>query len=160
MPPARTDQPVSTPNPGRYAPAASPPSPGREAVLGSGTRYQALMTPESAHEEETMPHYLIQAAYTSDAVATLVKHPQDRLDAVRSVIERLGGHVVGKWFAFGDYDVVHIAEMPDAVSAAAFAMAAAAGGALRAIKTTPLMTAEEGLEAMRKAGSAGYEPPR
>ena len=107
-----------------------------------------------------MPQYLIQVAYTPDAVATLVKHPQDRLDAVRTVVERLGGRMVGKWLAFGDYDVIAVIEMPDNVSAAAFAMAGMAGGALRTLKTTPLLTAEEGVEAMRKAGSAGYEPPR
>jgi hypothetical protein len=38
-------------------------------------------------------------------------------------------------------------------------MAASAGGAVKATKTTPLMTMEEGIEAMRKAGTAGYRPP-
>jgi hypothetical protein len=42
---------------------------------------------------------------------------------------------------------------------AAFALAAAAGGALKAVKTTPLMTIEEGIEAMRKASGTGYRPP-
>jgi hypothetical protein len=30
---------------------------------------------------------------------------------------------------------------------------------VKAIKTTPLMTMEEGMEAMRKAAAAGYRPP-
>ena len=30
---------------------------------------------------------------------------------------------------------------------------------IKAIKTTPLLTTEEGMEAMRKAGAAGYRPP-
>jgi hypothetical protein len=54
---------------------------------------------------------------------------------------------------------VVIAEMPDAISAAAFSLATSAGGALKAIKTTPLRTIEEGLEAMKKAAGAGYRPP-
>ena len=41
-----------------------------------------------------------------------------------------------------------------------FSVAAAAGGALRALKTTPLLTTEEGLEVMKKAGGVGYRPPR
>jgi hypothetical protein len=49
--------------------------------------------------------------------------------------------------------------MPDNVSAAAFALAAAAGGGLKAYKTTPLLTFEQGIEAMKKASGAGYEPP-
>ena len=41
----------------------------------------------------------------------------------------------------------------------AFAMAAAAGGGVKAVKTTPLMTAEEGVTAMKKAAGCGYRPP-
>lgn len=48
--------------------------------------------------------------------------------------------------------------MPDSVSAAAIALAFAAGGAIRNGQTTPLMTAFEALEAMRKAGTCGYKP--
>ena len=42
---------------------------------------------------------------------------------------------------------------------AVFAFAAAAGGAVQALKTTPLMTFEEGLDATSKASQAGYQPP-
>ena len=38
-------------------------------------------------------------------------------------------------------------------------MVGAAGGAVRAVKTTPLMTTEEAMEAMRKASGVGYRPP-
>jgi len=106
-----------------------------------------------------MPHYLVQTAYTPEACAAMVKSPQDRLEAVRPVVERLGGKLLSMYMAFGEYDVVGIAEMPDNVSAAAFSMAVAAGGSVRTVKTTPLMTIQEGIEAFRKAGQAGYRPP-
>jgi len=48
--------------------------------------------------------------------------------------------------------------MPSNVSAAALSIAAAAGGALKSCITTPLLTFEEGLEAMKKAMKAGYQP--
>ena len=76
-----------------------------------------------------MAHYLIQAAYTSDAWAAMVKDPQDRIEAVRPVVESLGGRVVAGYLAFGEYDITAIVELPDNEAAAAFAMAAAAGGA-------------------------------
>jgi hypothetical protein len=38
-------------------------------------------------------------------------------------------------------------------------MAGAAGGAVKAIKTTPLMSTEEAMEAMRKANGVSYQPP-
>ena len=49
--------------------------------------------------------------------------------------------------------------MPDNVAMAAFSLAAAAGGALRSIKTTPLLDTTEGLGAMKRAAQAGYRPP-
>jgi hypothetical protein len=49
--------------------------------------------------------------------------------------------------------------MPGNVEAAAFSLAAAAGGAVRAIKTTPLMSTAEGIEALKKAAKSGYKAP-
>ena len=105
-----------------------------------------------------MPSYLVQVSYTSEAVAALVKSPQDRTAVVRKSVESLGGKLVGSWLSFGDYDVVLIAEMPDNVSAAALAMAAAGGGSLKSIKTTPLLSADEAKEAAAKASISGYTP--
>jgi uncharacterized protein with GYD domain len=67
-----------------------------------------------------MSNYLFQVAYTPEAWANMLVQPHDRIDAVRPVIEKLGGKVVHAWFAFGDYDVVAVAEMPTNVEAAAF----------------------------------------
>jgi len=107
-----------------------------------------------------MSLYLLQVAYTSEAWASLLKSPQNRLDVVRPAVEKLGGKIESGWFCFGDYDLVSILQMPDNVSAAAFSLAASAGGAIKAIKTTPLLTLEEGVAAMKKAGAAGYKPPK
>jgi len=91
-------------------------------------------------------------------MAAMIKRPQNRGEAVRKSIEKLGGTIGGFWMSFGDYDVVAIIEMPDNVSAAAFALAAAAGGACKSVKTTPLLSAEDAMEAMKKAGTSGYKP--
>lgn len=107
-----------------------------------------------------MPSYLVQASYTTEAIAALLKNPQNRMEVVKKAVKNLGGKLVGGWLSFGDYDVVLIAEMPDQVSAAAIAMAAAAGGSLKAVKTTPLLSTEEGLAAAKKAGESGYTPVR
>jgi uncharacterized protein with GYD domain len=106
-----------------------------------------------------MAKYLVQAAYTSEAWAAQLQNPQNRVEVIRPVIEGLGGHIDSVYFAFGDYDVVVIVDMPNNVNMAAFSLAGAAGGALKAVKTTPLLTIEEGLEAMRKASGTGYRPP-
>jgi uncharacterized protein with GYD domain len=105
-----------------------------------------------------MAHYLVQVSYTTEAWAALTANPQDREKAVKGAIEKLGGKMERFWFAFGDYDVVGIMEMPDNVGAAAFSVAVAAGGACKAVKTTPLLSVQEGLEAMKKAATCGYKP--
>ena len=105
-----------------------------------------------------MPNFLHQVSYTGEAWQALIAKPQDRLEAVRSAIEKLGGKLVHGWFAFGDYDVVAITEMPDNVSAAAIAIAFAGGGACKSVQTTALLTQQEALSAMKKASDCGYRP--
>jgi uncharacterized protein with GYD domain len=105
-----------------------------------------------------MPSYLIQVAYTPEATAALIKKPHDRAAVVGKSIEKLGGKMTGFWLSFGDYDVIGIFEMPDNVSAAAFALAIGAGGACKSVKTTPLLGTDEGLAAFKKAGGTGYKP--
>lgn len=106
-----------------------------------------------------MPTYLYQAAYTSQSWASQVKKPADRLKAVGEMVKASGGKVVASYYAFGKHDVVIIAEMPDNTAAAAFAIAAAAGGAVSHLRTTPLMSSTEGLNAIRAAGKSAYKPP-
>lgn len=103
-----------------------------------------------------MPHYLVQVAYNENAWQALIKNPHDRIEAVRPAIESLGGKVKEGYFAFGDYDAIVIAEMPDNVTASAFAIACAGGGACKSIKTTPLMSSAEAVEALKKASRTGY----
>jgi uncharacterized protein with GYD domain len=106
-----------------------------------------------------MPLFLSQIAYNENGWQALVSNPQNRLDVIRPVVEKLGGRVMNAYFAFGEYDFVLITEFPDNVSVAALAIAAAAGGAVKSVKTTPLMEAAEGLEAVRRAASSGYRAP-
>ena len=107
-----------------------------------------------------MPLYMWQGAYAPEGWATLVEKPQNRVQAVRPAIERLGGKMRNAFFSFGEYDVVLIVEMPNNVSAAALSMAIASGGAVKNSKITVLLSPEDGLAAMKKASTAGYRPPK
>jgi uncharacterized protein with GYD domain len=109
-------------------------------------------------KEMYMPHYLIQAAYTPEAVQALIRNPQNRTEIVRAAVENMGGKLIGNWAAFGDYDTIVIVDLPSNVDAAAIALAVAAGGSCKAVKTTPLLSTEEALEAIKRAGSSGYKP--
>jgi uncharacterized protein with GYD domain len=107
-----------------------------------------------------MPHYLHQVAYAREGWQALIAQPQDRVEAVKQSIEKLGGRIKAAYFAFGDYDVVIITEMPDNVTAAGISIAFAGGGACKAVHTTPLLSPEEALQAVKKASESGYRPQR
>jgi len=104
-----------------------------------------------------MPFFCHQVSYNKEAWKRLVADPQDRLDVVRAPIEKLGGKLQTAYFAFGPFDAIAITEMPDNVSAAAIAIAFAAGGSVAHVQTIPLMTAAETVEALRRAGTCGYK---
>jgi len=106
-----------------------------------------------------MRYYLLQASYGGTGWAALVDNPHDRAEALRDSVQTLGGTLTGMWLAFGETDVVAILHMPDEIAAAGVSMAMSAGGAVTAVKTTPLLTIEEGMAAMREASTAGYLPP-
>ena len=106
-----------------------------------------------------MARYLVQACYASQTVSAMVSNPEDRSAVARSIIERLGGMLESFDFTFGDYDAVAIAEFPDNVSVAALSMALSASGSFTTLKTTVLISMDEAVEAMRKAGTIGYRPP-
>ena len=105
-----------------------------------------------------MASFLVQVSYTPEALSALIAKPQNRMAVVKKAVENLGGKFVGSWMSFGDYDLVMLLEMPNNVSAAALALSAAAGGSLKSIKTTPLLSIDQAQSALRKAGKSGYTP--
>jgi uncharacterized protein with GYD domain len=108
-----------------------------------------------------MTHYLIQVAYTPESWKTQVQSQENVVERISPMVDSLGGKIDTTYYAFGEYDLIALAEFPNDEAAAAFALAATAGGALKAIKTTPLMTVEQGQRAMKTAAEVGarYRPP-
>ena len=106
-----------------------------------------------------MAAFMIQGAYTPEAWAAQISNPTDRIGAVGEMMAPLGITFEHSWYSFGDYDFVIIAAGPGNIEAVAGVLAAAAGGALKAVKTTPLLTIDEGIEAMRRASDTQYRPP-
>jgi uncharacterized protein with GYD domain len=106
-----------------------------------------------------MPSYMMQLSYTPEVLAGFIKKPVDRTAVINKLMQKIGGTLVGSWFSFGDYDLVLIIDGSDNVSAAAVSMAVASTGAFKVFKTTPLLGIQEGMEAMKKAGTLGYKPP-
>jgi len=104
-----------------------------------------------------MPKYLVRANYTTKGIQGLVADSASgRRSDVTAAIKAAGGKVEAFYFAFGDDDVIFIADLPNNISVAAATIAAAATGALR-VRTTPLLTVEEVDQALEV--QTGYRAP-
>lgn len=104
-----------------------------------------------------MGKYLVQASLSLDALkGTLAEGGTARADAVKAAVESLGGSLDCFYYGFGEADVYGIADMPDNVTAAAFAVTVAAAG-VGSLKTTVLLTPAEIDQVAKKAVS--YRPP-
>ena len=106
-----------------------------------------------------MPLYLSRFSYTPETWARLIAKPEDRREAAQSYIESVGGRLHGFWYAFGEHDGYTLWEAPDNVSMAAVALAIGGGGALGSHETTVLLSVEETMDALRKAGQVQYRAP-
>lgn len=107
-----------------------------------------------------MSVYMTQFGYTPSAWAALVKNPEDRAKAFRALVEKMGGKFISLYYAFGEYDGVAIFEAPNESTATAIILAVTSPGHLRGTKTTTLLTVEQTMEAMRKAGTVTYKGPK
>lgn len=61
-------------------------------------------------------------------------------------------------YPFGEYDVLIVIEAPDDTTAASVALAVTAGGAVKAARTTRLLSGQEWIESLRKAQGSQYQP--
>jgi len=104
-----------------------------------------------------MSKYLIKASYTADGVKGLLKEGGTaRKKTVEKVIAGLGGKLEVFYYAFGDCDVYAIADLPDAVTAAAIGLAINSSG-LVTNSTTVLLTPEDIDKAAKK--TVNYRAP-
>ena len=106
-----------------------------------------------------MPLYLSRFSYTPETWARLIENPEDRRTAAQTYIESVGGKLHGFWYAFGSHDGYTLWEAPDNGSMATVALAIGAGGAVHSFETTVLLSVEDTLDSLRRAGDVRYAPP-
>ncbi len=104
-----------------------------------------------------MGKYLLQASYTQEGLAGLVKEGgTSRRAALAETVEGVGGTLESLYYAFGETDLFIIADLPDDAAATAVSLAVGAAGALSA-SVTVLVAPETVDEAIAK--SVPYRPP-
>jgi uncharacterized protein with GYD domain len=104
-----------------------------------------------------MRKYLWQVSYTVQGTHGLLHEGgTSRREFVTKLVADLGGKIEAFYYAFGETDVVVIAEVPDEATAAAVSLVVGASGAAT-INTTVLLDPELIDEATHK--SIPYRPP-
>jgi uncharacterized protein with GYD domain len=131
------------------------------AVRSPGLKFQfcsqtasSQLAPVRFFGRDVMPIFISRGRFTSDAVKGMVGKPENRKEAVSKLFESVGGRLVEWYLTFGSHDWLVIGEFPDAKAAGAAVLAAAAGGSLSDIETTPAMTAEDAHATFVSAGKA------
>jgi uncharacterized protein with GYD domain len=90
-----------------------------------------------------MAKYLFEVSYTAKGIEGIVNDSASgRRADVQAAVKALGGKVEALYYAFGEHDVIMVADLPNAATAAAFSLRTSGTGTVR-VRTTPLLTVEE-----------------
>jgi len=104
-----------------------------------------------------MAKYLVCGKYIGEGVKGLLNEGgSSRRSVIQKLASSLGGTVESIYYAFGEYDIYGVMDMPDSASMAAFSLQASASGMV-GVKCVALMTPEEIDEAAKKTGE--YRAP-
>jgi uncharacterized protein with GYD domain len=108
-----------------------------------------------------MGKYLFTTHYSSGSWARMVRSPDDRVAAARSLMESLGGSVDQMYWTVDDGAAHTIAELPDLVSARTVVNTAVKTGAFTSVKVQELLTQDQLSDALTLTRSAEqfYEAP-
>jgi uncharacterized protein with GYD domain len=108
-----------------------------------------------------MARYLTEFEISSEGFAAYVKSPSDRFKALEPAYAALGGKLEAFYLQVGGSRGYTVSSWPgdDPTNAEALTIAVMATGVLTSVKLVQIITAEEAVAAMEKAGSALYRPP-
>jgi uncharacterized protein with GYD domain len=124
------------------------------AVPLAGSDFSIRSSKQIFFRRDAMPIYISRGRFSSDAVKGMVAKPENREEAVSKLFESVGGKLIGWYLTFGRHDWLVIGEFPDDKACASAVLAAAAGGSLSDIETTPAMTAKDAHATFVSAGKA------
>jgi uncharacterized protein with GYD domain len=98
-----------------------------------------------------MTFFCHQVSYTTDARKRLLSNSDDRYEAIRAPIEKLGGTLKSSFFTLGPFDVLVISEFPQDISPAEISVAFYEGGTIASIHTYSLLPLPEAADSETSA---------
>ena len=106
-----------------------------------------------------MTRYLIEHIPVPQAAAAVIKNPQDRTEAIRTIFESVGGRLEYYYIAFSENTIYLVGEVPDEESLKAIMVSIWASGVSMSLKAKAIMTATEAVDVYKKAATVAYRPP-
>jgi uncharacterized protein with GYD domain len=88
-----------------------------------------------------MAEFALFCSYTPETWAGMMTKPSDRTEAVRELVDGVGGRLDGLWYMLGEDDGIVLFDAPDAQAAAALALAVNSSGAFSSLRTQQLFAA-------------------
>jgi uncharacterized protein with GYD domain len=116
-------------------------------------------TPLNEERKKIMALYMGQFKYTAEAWIALTNKPEDRRAVLEQQVKKLNGRLLGIYYCIGEYDGVFLMEVPEDLTAEILRLSIIDAKIDKEITLTKLLTVEEAMEAMRKAGSIRYPTP-
>jgi uncharacterized protein with GYD domain len=113
------------------------------------------------NEEGLMTMFLARCKISKEAMRALVEKPEDRLVTTTRFLKGIGGRLHNYYFAFGQYDIILLFDLPDHISASVLSMVLTSSGSCTEVETTVLLSMADAVDAMHKASEAMgvYSPP-
>src|SRR5690348_2404324 len=107
-----------------------------------------------------MAIFIVQGRFTREYLQGGIARPEDRQSAISQICQQAGGRLVNLYFTTGPYDFAVITEMPDAQTASAVVLAAAARGGIEATSISQAFTPAEAKAIFERAGTlaGSYKP--
>jgi uncharacterized protein with GYD domain len=107
-----------------------------------------------------MTLYLTRGNYSEHAFQGMLKHPEDRHDAVAQLMKSAGGKMLEYYVTMGEYDFLVVSEFADHIDGMSALMVAAGTGGVRNLNSTVAMTTADAKAAEAKARKivSGFKP--
>lgn len=107
-----------------------------------------------------MTIYISRGNYSDHAFQGMLKHSEDRHDAVEKLMKAAGGKLLALYVTLGEYDFLSIAEFDHEIDGLSALMVAAGTGGVRNLNTTVAMTTADARKAEEKAQkiAGGFKP--
>ncbi len=104
-----------------------------------------------------MAKYLVCGKYIGEGIKGLLREGgSSRRSEIQKLVASLGGSLECVYYAFGEYDIYGIMDLPDNTSMATFSLQASASG-LVSVKSIALMSPEDIDRAVKRTGE--YRAP-